>query len=67
MNIVDGRWTVKIRQGGPGEPADRQDVPAGLWTGVLPIKTVYGDPISSSWVTDDVPPSPSIRKLTTTN
>ena len=67
MNIVDGEWTVKIRQGGPGEPANPQDVPPGLWTGVLPITSVYGDPVPASRMTGDVPPSPSIQKLISTH
>ncbi len=63
MNITDGQWTVKIRHGGPGEPANQDDVPPDLWTGVLPITSVYGDPIPAQRVTGDVPPSPSIQRL----
>jgi uncharacterized protein len=66
MNIVDGQWTVKIREGGPGEPANPQDVPPDLWTGVLPIRSAYGDPIPAPRVTGDVPPSPSIHQLMST-
>ncbi len=67
MNIIDGQWTVKIRDGGPGEPANPRDVPANLWTGVLPITSVYGDPVPAPWLTGDVPPSPSIQKLIATH
>lgn len=63
MNIVDGRWTVKIRQGGPGEPAASEQVPPGLWTGVLPIRSAYGDPVPAPRVPADVSPSPSIQQL----
>jgi nitroimidazol reductase NimA-like FMN-containing flavoprotein (pyridoxamine 5'-phosphate oxidase superfamily) len=60
MDITDGGWTVKVRTGGPGEPEDPGDVPAGLWTGVLPITTGYGAPQPASRVGADVPPSPSV-------
>jgi len=67
MNIVDGRWTVKVRQGGPGEPATSEQVPPGLWTGVLPIRSVYGDPVPAPRVPDGLPPSPSIQRLMSTH
>lgn len=63
MTIVDGQWTVKIRQGGPGEPAGPADIPADLWTGVLPIRSVYDDPVPAPSVPENVPPSPSILAL----
>lgn len=66
MHIVDGHWTVKIRQGGPGEPAAAEQVPPGLWTGVLPIRSGYGDPVPAPRVPEDLPPSPSIIQLTST-
>ena len=64
MHIVDGQWTVKIRQGGPGEPAPAEQVPPELWTGVLPIRSGYGDPVPAPRVPEDLPPSPSILQLT---
>jgi uncharacterized protein len=67
MNIIDGQWTVKIRNAGPSDPADPTGVPADLWTGVLPIKTVYGEPLPASRVAADVPPSASIRRLVETH
>lgn len=67
MSIEDGRWTAKIRQGGPGEPAATEEVPPGLWTGVLPITSAYGVPVAAPRVPGGVPPSPSIRKLMSTS
>lgn len=65
MNIIDGRWTVKIRDAGPGDPAGSETVPPDLWTGVLPIRSVYGDPVPAARVAGDVPLSASIQQLIT--
>ncbi len=41
LPIVDGQWIAKARTGGPGsESAD--------WTGVVPMRTVYDEPITYS-------------------
>lgn len=66
MDIADGQWTVKIRNGGPGEPADPDDVAPDLWTGVLPIKTVYGKPQPASRTAGHVALSPSVHGLVVT-
>jgi hypothetical protein len=61
MDISDGRWTVKIRDAGPGEPEDEYE--PGLWTGVLPIVTAYRAPWTSEHVHADTPVSPSVLKV----
>jgi nitroimidazol reductase NimA-like FMN-containing flavoprotein (pyridoxamine 5'-phosphate oxidase superfamily) len=66
MNITEGQWTVKVRQGGPGEPADPTDVSPQLWTGVLPIRTVYGPPEAAPRVPMHVPTSDSVLELIAT-
>ena len=43
MDIVEGQWTVKVRDAGPGEPEPGEADP-GLWTGILPIISAYGHP-----------------------
>jgi nitroimidazol reductase NimA-like FMN-containing flavoprotein (pyridoxamine 5'-phosphate oxidase superfamily) len=63
LDIVEGCWTVKIRQGGPGEPADPAAVPPDLWTGVLPITSVYGEPQPAERVSAGVDVSASIQEL----
>ena len=60
MDIVEGQWTVKIRDAGPGEPEPGEATP-GLWTGILPIVSAYGHPRTSAWVPADTPVSPSVR------
>ena len=52
LPIVDGQWIAKVRTGGPGADA------AG-WTGVVPMRTVFDDPIT---YTGTEPPA-SVRAL----
>ena len=62
MDITDGQWTVKVRDGGPGEPEPGEADP-GLWTGVLPIVSGYGPPRTSEHVPAGTPVSPSVRNV----
>ncbi len=59
MDIIQGQWTVKVRAAGPGEPEAGEYEP-GLWTGVLPIGSVYGEPQTASYVPPGTPVSPSV-------
>jgi uncharacterized protein len=59
MDIVPGQWTVKVRTGGPGEPAPGEADPA-LWTGVLPIVSAYQPPQASAHAAPGTPVSPSV-------
>jgi uncharacterized protein len=61
MDIVEGRWTVKVRDGGPGEP-DPGEADPQLWTGVLPIVRAYGPPQISAFTAPGTPVSPSVLK-----
>lgn len=60
MDITDGHWTVKVRDEEPHAPGDSDDVDPGLWTGILPIRTVYDQPVTASYVRPGVPVSPSV-------
>jgi nitroimidazol reductase NimA-like FMN-containing flavoprotein (pyridoxamine 5'-phosphate oxidase superfamily) len=61
MDIVEGRWTVKVRDAGPGEPIeDEAEMP--VWTGVLPIVSAYRPAWTSQHVPADTPVSPSVLK-----
>src|ERR1700759_5276047 len=62
MDIVEGQWTVKIRDAGPGEP-EPGEATQGLWTGILPIVSGYGPPHTSDYVPADTPVSPSVLKV----
>jgi nitroimidazol reductase NimA-like FMN-containing flavoprotein (pyridoxamine 5'-phosphate oxidase superfamily) len=61
MDIADGQWTVKIRNAGPAEPPASESIAPGLWTGVLPIRTVYGTPVPAAHLGRDVPVARSVR------
>jgi nitroimidazol reductase NimA-like FMN-containing flavoprotein (pyridoxamine 5'-phosphate oxidase superfamily) len=62
MDIVEGQWTVKVRDGGPGEPGEGEADPR-LWTGVLPIVSAYRSPRTSAHVAADTPVSPSVLNV----
>lgn len=63
LDIVDGRWTVKVRADGPSDPEDDEIVDPALWTGVVPIGTAYGEPVAAPRVPSGVPVSPSVQAL----
>src|SRR6476469_3467278 len=60
MDIVDGQWTVKVRDAGPGEPEPGDDPDPALWTGVLPVTSAYRWPWTAEFVPADTPVSPSV-------
>ena len=62
MDIVEGQWTVKVRDAGPGEPEAGEADP-GLWTGILPITSGYGRPRASARVPAGTPVSPSVLNV----
>ena len=41
MPIATAEWTVKARTGGPGPEPDEDP---SIWRGVLPVRTVFGEP-----------------------
>ena len=61
MDITEGEWTVKIRDGGPSEP--EEDVDPGLWTGVLPVTAAYRSPRPAGRVAAGTPVPPSILSI----
>jgi nitroimidazol reductase NimA-like FMN-containing flavoprotein (pyridoxamine 5'-phosphate oxidase superfamily) len=62
LDITAGEWTVKVRDAGPGAPEPGEAEP-GLWTGILPITSGYGEPQTSAHVAADTPVSPSVLKV----
>lgn len=58
LPIVDGRWMVKVRTGPPS--SEEPDAP--VWQGVVPIRTVAGEPEPAPWVRDQ-PIPPSVQRL----
>jgi nitroimidazol reductase NimA-like FMN-containing flavoprotein (pyridoxamine 5'-phosphate oxidase superfamily) len=48
LPITAGRWLLKVRAGGPGEPEEATDA----WCGVVPLRTVAGAPEPAPWTED---------------
>ena len=59
LDITDDNWLLKVNDG----DTDEEFFEEGVWTGVLPIRTEYGEPQRSAWLDDDVPVPPSIEAL----
>jgi nitroimidazol reductase NimA-like FMN-containing flavoprotein (pyridoxamine 5'-phosphate oxidase superfamily) len=53
--------SAKVRSGPPETPPEDEDV--DVWAGVVPIRTVYGDPVTAPDVAPGTPVSPSVARL----
>lgn len=58
MPIVDGRWVVKTRVGGPGDEEQGE----GVWEGIVPVRLAFGEPAPTSW-SRDLPVPASVKRL----
>lgn len=61
LPITPDGWTVKVRVGPPSPPDEAAD--SGGWAGVVPLRTVAGDPIPAPWVSVDVDTPESVGRL----
>lgn len=61
MPIADDNWSLKVGGGWP-EDSD-EDIAAGVWAGVVPLTTVYGDPERSPDCDAAIPVPPSVRAM----
>ncbi len=59
LDITADNWILKVNDGG----ADEELAEEGVWTGVVPVHTWYGEPERSPWLDDDVPVPPSVERL----
>jgi len=59
LPIESGQWTVKVRSAPPSEGDRNPDV----WAGLVPMRTVAGEPVRASWVSGDVPVPASVKAL----
>lgn len=57
-------WTFKYSTEWPEDPED--DIASGTWAGVLPIVTIYGDPLDAPDLRNGIPLSPSVERLSGT-
>ncbi|MGL4744294.1 MAG: DUF1272 domain-containing protein [Dermatophilaceae bacterium] len=60
LPITDGRWLLKTRTGGPTPPEE----PTDAWCGVVPLRTIAGDPEPAGWSVESGTEVPaSVRAL----
>lgn len=59
LDLTDDNWILKVNDG----DTDEELYEAGVWTGVVPVRTTYGEPQRSAWLDDDVPVPASIEAL----
>lgn len=59
LAIEPGMWTVKVRDAPPPEPSSDSDE----WAGVVPLRTVAGEPVPAPWVPTDTATPQSVRRL----
>ncbi|MCA1007506.1 pyridoxamine 5'-phosphate oxidase family protein [Rhodococcus hoagii] len=59
LPIDPGHWTVKVRAAPPSEG----DADPRVWAGVVPLRTVAGEPIRAPWVDEGVPVPASVNAL----
>lgn len=60
LPIVDGEWTVKVRDAWSDVP----DEPTDAWMGIVPVRTVFGAPRTAPFSTPGAPVPASVRRLT---
>ncbi|CRZ18603.1 pyridoxamine 5'-phosphate oxidase family protein [Mycolicibacterium neworleansense] len=61
LPITPDGWTVKVRDAPPSEP--EEGVASGGWAGVVPLRTVAGDPVPAPWVSADTDVPESVHRL----
>ena len=52
--------SAKVRTGAPID--DEEDLTLGVWAGVLPLRTVAGEPVRDPFLPDETPLSHSIKE-----
>ncbi|WP_454791903.1 pyridoxamine 5'-phosphate oxidase family protein [Mycolicibacterium lutetiense] len=58
LPITPEGWTVKVRDAPPDEPAHSNG-----WAGVVPLRTVAGEPVAAPWVATGVDAPESVHRL----
>jgi nitroimidazol reductase NimA-like FMN-containing flavoprotein (pyridoxamine 5'-phosphate oxidase superfamily) len=64
MAIGDSNWSLKLSDGWPEDPDE--DIAAGVWAGVVPLTTVYGEPRRAPDCEPEIPLPGSVLGLTGT-
>ncbi|MCW2773600.1 MAG: hypothetical protein JWN91_1926 [Nocardioides sp.] len=62
LPITDGGWLLKVADGWPATP-EEADADPGVWSGLVPVRTVLDPAVPAPW-SADLPVPPSVRRLT---
>lgn len=63
MDLRESSWTVKVRDGFPTPPEPGEVVSPDLWRGVVPIRSVFTEPVAAPGVKPGTAVSPSIQRI----
>ncbi len=61
LDITEDNWLLKVSDKDVDEELDV--IPHDVWTGILPIRRTFGEPVRSPWLPDDLPAPPSVVAL----
>ncbi|BBX31679.1 hypothetical protein MMAG44476_30291 [Mycolicibacterium mageritense DSM 44476 = CIP 104973] len=61
LPITPDGWTVKVRDAPPAQPEQIAD--SSGWAGVVPLRTVAGEPIPAPWIDADAIVPESVHRL----
>lgn len=59
LDIADDNWILKVND----DDADEELHEDGVWTGVVPVSTTYGEPRRSPWLGEEYAVPPSVAAL----
>jgi nitroimidazol reductase NimA-like FMN-containing flavoprotein (pyridoxamine 5'-phosphate oxidase superfamily) len=62
LPITDDNWLLKVAADWPATP-EEADADPGVWSGLVPVRTVLDPAVPAPWATD-LPVPPSVRRLT---
>jgi nitroimidazol reductase NimA-like FMN-containing flavoprotein (pyridoxamine 5'-phosphate oxidase superfamily) len=62
LPITADNWSLKLSAGWPEDPDE--DIAAGAWAGVVPLRTVYGDPLRAPDCPPETPVPDSVQRMT---
>ncbi len=61
LDITEDNWLLKVSDKDVDE--ELEVIPDDVWTGILPIHRMYGEPVRSPWLPEDLPAPPSVLAL----
>ena len=61
LPIRDDNWLLKISDGWPATP-EEADADPGVWSGLVPVRTVLDPGVPAPWAVD-LPVPDSVRRL----